>query len=426
MKKILLRSKTTPFDVYDPITFIDYDKCSSNLGNLLYQHSVYKHLSTNEQIISINNNSVNLKKVDSINKNFDHFVVPLANAFRPAYLNSLVKLTEFIKRLTIPVTVVGVGAQTDFTGNFDNLKPINEAVYNFVSTVLEKSKSIGVRGEITKKYLISLGIESDRIDIIGCPSLFTSPRNIMSIKKQGLDETSKIAFNLSATGNQAAFSDNLSNFEPIFSYNFFKYLNTTYIPQETRSLELLTYGFNKKKGIEHSMLSKEISERVFQEGRVRFFLNSYSWFDFLKKCDFTIGTRLHGCIASLIAGKPALLFAHDSRTLEIAEYFKIPYKNLNNFHEIKDIAELYDQVNLEPMQHIYKDRLSTYANFLRKNGLDTIVDKIELMDKFEENIMDIHKGLSVSPLQMNNHSIGQRLHWIKESSDFKIAKIKAR
>ena len=97
MKRILLRSKTTPFDIFDPITFVQYDKCGTNLGNLLYQHSVYKHLSTSDQELTINHNSVNLKKVDHINSNYDHFVVPLANAFRPSFAKNLVKLTKNIK-----------------------------------------------------------------------------------------------------------------------------------------------------------------------------------------------------------------------------------------------------------------------------------------------------------------------------------------
>ena len=46
------------------------------------------------------------------NSEFDVFVVPMANAFRADFVDSLDRLTDFIERLTIPVVVVGVGAQS--------------------------------------------------------------------------------------------------------------------------------------------------------------------------------------------------------------------------------------------------------------------------------------------------------------------------
>lgn len=424
MKNILFRSKTTPFDIYDPFTFIEYDKCSSNLGNLLYQHSVYKHLSTENQNIVINNNSVNTKKVDFINQNYDHFVIPLANAFRPSYAKSLDKLTNFLKGIKIPITVVGIGAQTDHTGNFDNLKSIDNNVREFLSVVLDKGESIGVRGQLTKQYIESLGFK-DQADVIGCPSLFTYPHNIFQMEKsKELSGSPKIALNLSATGSQAAFSENLSNFEKTFSFNFNRYSDVCYIPQETRSLELLTYGVNRKKGIEHSMLEGPLVERMFNENKVKFFLNSYSWFDYLSQRDMTFGTRLHGCIASLIGGTPAMLFAHDSRTLEIAEHFALPHINLNLHDRIYDAYEIYDLINIEEMKNKYSYNLKNYANFLRKNGLDTIVDNSEKMGLFDQNITTEMKNLMIEPLLMNSNSIGERLHWLKQNYDLKLTRMK--
>lgn len=424
MKRILFRSKTTPFDVFDPITFIEYDKCGSNLGNLLYQHSVYKHLSCENQILTINNNSVNLKKVDYINQNYDHFVIPLANAFRPSFAKNLEKLTQFLKGIKIPITIVGVGAQTDHTGDFQNLNAISPTVKEFLSVVLDKGPTIGVRGDLTKQYVESLGFEG-KAEVIGCPSLFTYPENIMGIRKSSeLGINPKLAINLSATGPQAAFSKNLSNFEKTFTYNFNRYSNIDYIPQETRSLELLTYGINRKKGIEHSMLSSSFAEKIFNENKVKFFLNSYSWFEYLSRCDFTFGTRLHGCIASLIGGTPALLFAHDSRTLEIAQYFSLPHINLNYENSILDAHDLYNLVDLKPMQSKYLNNLNNYAKFLRKHGLETIVDDQLKMAAFDSQVSDEMRNLYVEPLSMTNESIGNRLHWLKANNDFKISKIK--
>ena len=52
--------------------------------------------------------------------------------------------------------------------------------------------------------------------------------------------------------------------------------------------------------------------------------------DYLAAQDFTFGTRIHGNIAALLAGTPSYVFAHDTRTLELAQYFGIPSRVMSD------------------------------------------------------------------------------------------------
>ena len=54
------------------------------------------------------------------------------------------------------------------------------------------------------------------------------------------------------------------------------------------------------------------------------FLDPWTWMDYLAGFDFAFGTRIHGTITALVSGTPGYLFAHDSRTLELARYFDDP------------------------------------------------------------------------------------------------------
>jgi hypothetical protein len=56
-----------------------------------------------------------------INSRFDHVVIPLANAFRPTYIETLDALSTLIEQLTIPVTVLGVGEQASLTASIREL-----------------------------------------------------------------------------------------------------------------------------------------------------------------------------------------------------------------------------------------------------------------------------------------------------------------
>ena len=44
---------------------------------------------------------------ERINERYDAYVIPLANAFRPSYEPTLVRLTQLIRRLRIPVVILG-------------------------------------------------------------------------------------------------------------------------------------------------------------------------------------------------------------------------------------------------------------------------------------------------------------------------------
>ncbi len=74
---------------------------------------------------------------------FDAFVIPLANAFRPEFEHRLANLTSLVRGLTIPVVVVGVGAQA---GLHDDMPAtgLDDTVKAFAAAVLDRSASVGV------------------------------------------------------------------------------------------------------------------------------------------------------------------------------------------------------------------------------------------------------------------------------------------
>jgi polysaccharide pyruvyl transferase WcaK-like protein len=89
---------------------------------------------------------------------------------------------------------------------------------------------------------------------------------------------------------------------------------------------------------------------LIRSDRVRFFLDPTTWFEHLAQYDFSFGTRIHGNIAALLAGTPALLLAHDSRTLELAEYHEIPHRTITSIEDDADADHAVRRVRLEPAE----------------------------------------------------------------------------
>lgn len=172
MKRILMRMTTSPFDNDNLYSMVSKDKIGSNSGNLLFPYSIMRNIYKDGDVID-KYPKANEEDADRINENYDLFLIPLANAFRESFVSELRNLTKLIKRLTIPCVVVGVGLQTKYEPKKEMKYAFDTDVKNFVEAVLEKSKTLGVRGEITALYLKKLGFNESKIEVIGCPSMFT-------------------------------------------------------------------------------------------------------------------------------------------------------------------------------------------------------------------------------------------------------------
>jgi hypothetical protein len=125
---------------------------------------------------------------------------------------------------------------------------------------------------------------------------------------------------------------------------------------------------------------------LIRSDRVRFFLDPSTWFDHLAQYDFSFGTRIHGNIAALLAGTPALLLAHDSRTLELAEYHEIPHRTINSIEADADAITLYAECDWNRLNKAHPDRWDTFATFLQDHNLTHVYDEGQNASAFDERL----------------------------------------
>jgi len=397
-KKILIRAAQHPLKEYAPLK--STKKMGGNSGNLLYTHGIARNISTVDQALSYGGFMVHTWSDEEIkqwahqvNKNYDCYIVPLANIFRADAFLILKNLTKIIALLDIPVIVVGVGAQsTAINYNEKNYKQLptdatqklktnistqeehNIAVLKFCRAVLDKSASMGVRGNYTKEYLTSLGIEENKIKVIGCPSLFTWGKNHKILNSNGKDykgnskltESSLISMNI---------DHRVKLIEKLIQSNIERYCNLTSPCQDARSARMIllkTNQFNIEKI--NTKLPLHVEHQLYKENKLIYYSNPWGWINDLSKKEFVFGTRLHGNIAGILGGTPSHLIAHDSRTLEIAEYFSIPYSNYNPNSSDHDFyaEDLACKTDYEEFNTKLPNLYDIFTDFLNENNINTI------------------------------------------------------
>lgn len=370
MNRFLVRGANLPWDNPSHFEFITRDLAMSNTGNMLFKDSIIRSIMANDddEFTLIRNSDIPrfMSEIDRVNEEYDYFVIPLANAFRDNFTSNLLNLASFVGRLRIPCVVIGVGLQDAYEPSFNNPKKFDDAAKLFCRAVLDKSVSIGVRGEITYNYLTKqLELPKNSVDIIGCPSMQLYSGFIPPNAKD-LSSLDKIATNFD--------NDRGGRWYSLISYIWNEYRNSIHIPQLSAELRFLYWG----EPIEgkSNTTSYSLSDKMYTEGRVISFVNTLTWIEYLQQCTFSIGTRFHGSVAAVLAGVPTILLTHDSRTRELAEYHNIPCVAATDMcvgnDEAKTFLRLIENTDFSLPYKVARKNTRAYIQFLDRNKLPCV------------------------------------------------------
>lgn len=361
MARILLKVHHRALEPADAATVLDRNLIGNNVGNLAFSYAAERLLSHPGDEVTAAPTGPWFADPARVNREFDHVVFPLANHFRASNLKALERQSTAIEQLTTRFTVLGVGAQADLDGNAppEEREAVDRATTRFVHAVLERGPSIGVRGDFTKEYLLGLGFDDAEVDVIGCPSLFLhGPELPLRLPHEVVDDD-PIGITISPY---------VTEMGPILGESLRRHRRLTYFGQDHRTLRLLLR--DKPLPGDDPLLPLHPEHPVFAPGRTVFPLNIPAWQAELERQRFVFGTRIHGTIVSLISGTPAVLLAHDSRTLELARYHAIPFVRLDE-HDAREISApaLYAEADWAALVDGHARRFAAYAAFLERHEL---------------------------------------------------------
>ncbi|MEH3034767.1 MAG: polysaccharide pyruvyl transferase family protein [Aeromicrobium erythreum] len=353
--RVVVRSYLDPLEPADITTAPKW--LGKNSGNLVFSASAQRLVSApGVQVEPLPMWNL-VREVERINDEGTPVVLPLANAFRRDFLPQLRDLTAFVERLTVPLTILGVGAQGSADYALQPDDAVDEATRRFVRAVLERGPSIGVRGQFTADYLASLGFTETRV--IGCPSMFLhGPDLTVREERPPLRWDSPIAVNL--TPDVPVPTGWLRD---IAAY----YRRAVYVPQDANDLRVMLGGAALA-GPDDDYPG-HLAHPFLAEDRTRFYLHAPTWIEAMRAQAFVFGHRIHGNVAALLAGTPAHVVAHDSRTRELADYFEIPCTLARDVTPGTTVEELYTGSDWGPVVRGHRGRTERIAAYLDEHGL---------------------------------------------------------
>jgi hypothetical protein len=228
---------------------------------------------------------------------------------------------------------------------------------------------------LTHEYLGRLGYRD--VEVIGCPSLFLHGDRLRVDKRRPtLDTDALLSINVSPY---------VKAMGRVVMHHAERYPQLVYLAQDIDTLELLLWGGAPDVAPDEPRPIHR-AHPLFRDDKVRFFVDPWPWIDYLRGKDFSFGTRIHGNIAALLAGTPAVVLAHDSRTLELARYFEIPHRLMRDLPPDIDAADLYAEADFSGFNSGHAARWARFEAFLHRHGLEHAFEAGETTPTFEERV----------------------------------------
>jgi polysaccharide pyruvyl transferase WcaK-like protein len=274
------------------------------------------------------------------------------------------------KKTKLPIVLVGIGAQSHDSQQIPVLKGGTLALVKLASS---RSSFISVRGDYSQWVLSKYGINN--VMATGCPSLLLNGPCIPLIVSPMNFESSSIAlhgtrhlFNKSGTLDGYIYRQALQNNIDIILQSE---LADLYYALNCLGNEVI----NQKCDDIHRATYEDVREKIskYLQGHGKIFTDIDEWINYLKKSKcFCLGTRFHGTIAALLAGIPATLITHDSRTREMAQKMYIPSVSTEYVDLDSSLVpeKFYDENKIERFKKGFHSYYSEFLRFFSENDIE--------------------------------------------------------
>jgi polysaccharide pyruvyl transferase WcaK-like protein len=344
-----------------------FQRSGNNLGNQLFFSGVRRAI-----VHRVPSSSI---RVDPkyVRQKHDGIIIPAANWLQPK--SDYGQLATLIERADLPAVIVGIGAQS-FDGSIPEL---SEGMLRLLHVVSERSKAISVRGAFSAEVLEHYGIKN--VVVTGCPSLLWHGERPARIERSASVEKVSVSGTRSDTDARLLRNEvfriglHITRMAYRLGLDYVAQTEVSDIRIAARDIPDIT---ERRAALKYLQKVYDTDDRkalsAYLIEHVRYFFNIGKWVDYSRGVDLTFGTRLHGTIAALLAGRAALLIIHDTRTREMAEQAGISTIDAHEVlaHDIP-FPELAARVDVD----LFNRKQETYyANFARFFELNDIAHKL--------------------------------------------------
>ena len=232
------------------------------------------------------------------------------------------------------------------------------------SAVLDHGPSIGVRGELTRDYLVGLGFRD--VEVIGCPSLFLDGDRLTIRHAVCAPERRRPGWR--STSRRTSSPDGADRAAPRRALS-----GPDLHPAGHRHARAAAVGRPRRRRRAGRSAPDPSRPPAVPRGQGPVLPRPAAVVRVPGRPRLRVRVAHPRHIAALIAGTPAVVLAHDSRTLELARYFDIPHRLLRDVDPATlDAADLLAEADFGPLVTGHAARYAPVRRLPRSARLDHV------------------------------------------------------
>ncbi len=248
-------------------------------------------------------------------------------------------LNNYLEGCNKPLVILGLGAQSPHIGGErETIAALRRDAHvrRMADILRERAVLITVRGPFSA--LACEALDLSEVEVLGCPSALLNPdpnlgraieAQLAALPERIAQGQARLAVTAAAPFEVQARPTLLELERKLFAWSG----EGLYVQQSggVEAIRAATGGWPRvgeqaRRSIARILAPdlpvEAVGARLSRTGR--FFTSAPDWIAAMADCDLALGTRLHGAMAALAAGRPGVIVAHDSRTSELAETMHLP------------------------------------------------------------------------------------------------------
>lgn len=309
--------------------------CGMNLGNFVFRHALRNVLADLDEYTPVTGAEY---KAILEHEKAESVIISCANWLGQTARDEAWNLgrSKMVEMADCSVVAFGLGVQASGLRH-DGAVPLGPDTVRLCKVLSERSANISVRDELTRRTLEANGI--DNVVTTGCPSNFLNcdPKLGDKLYARGkantLAEWTDVRTAISeVTGGHALsgaiYKSQLSMMEQTPAFYVVQTPDFVDFLMGDRGKISAFYRENNPFVGEPNKLTRLLKSKGL------FFTDVDSWMIFCRTCDFSTGMRIHGTMVPLQSGVPAILIAHDSRTVGLADAMGVPWMSPDDYLDL--------------------------------------------------------------------------------------------
>jgi hypothetical protein len=307
------------------------------------------------------------KSLERIHSEFDVIFIRGSNTLADEAFAGI--LASFLEKVHLNVVIMGIGIQAPSL----NRLPRSKDVERLAKLLGERSKVVGVRGQVTADLFEHHGVHN--VQVVGCPSILRHNTDSLHLRKPEWSQLKSFGFTLTRTYSGLYQRDPITfmDLQSRLIKELHRLGRVGLITQVEKEEKAFAYRDPEAMKAAEELLRKSEwfdpeMEEIYKTRSIFTGIRAVDYDMHVRNFDVVFGTRLHGNAMAAACSVPAITLTFDLRVQEVYDFWRLPAIRVEEAESLS-AREIYERADFEEFNRRIGFVYHNFREYLEANGV---------------------------------------------------------